>query len=80
MRVLRDGKRQTFIMKKIHMSLSNCKLKNNRLYYRDFFYILNHDELRLKLFQKFHDNMSAGHSGTIKTFHLLKRYYFWPNQ
>ena len=80
MQALRDGERQTPIMKKIHMSLSDCKLRDDRLYYRDLLYIPDHDELRLKLLQKSHDSMSAGHPGTTKTFHLLRRYYFWPNQ
>ena len=68
MELLRNGTRRS---KKI--SLSECLLKDNRLYYRDRLVIPNHDELKIKLLRHVHDSPIGGHLGRAKTLYLLQR-------
>ena len=59
------------------ISLNECEIQDNRLYYRDRLLISDHDELRLHLLQQHHVVPSAGHCGQAKTFELLAREYTW---
>ena len=60
------------------MSLSDCSLENDRLFYKNWLWIPENDELRLRLFQEAHDQAMAGHTGIAKTHDLLSRWYYWP--
>lgn len=60
------------------MSMSDCILKDNRLYYRDRLYIPNSNELRLCLISQAHTSPAGGHGGRSRTFELLSRYYYCP--
>lgn len=71
--LLKSGTRHS---KKI--SLSECELKNHRLYYRGRLAIPNHDELKLKLLRHVHDSPVGGHPGRTKTLDILQREYYWP--
>ena len=57
------------------ISLNNCEIGEERLYYRDHLYIPKHDELWLYLLQQHHDVPSAGHCGQAKMFELIAREY-----
>jgi hypothetical protein len=73
MNLIRKGIRKS---KKI--SLSECTIQNDRLYYQNRLVIPDHDELKLKLLQYVHDSPVGGHNGRAKTLELLQRQYYWP--
>ncbi|KAH0604494.1 uncharacterized protein H6S33_006871, partial [Morchella sextelata] len=61
------------------ISLAECTEDNNgRLLYRGALYVLNDNDLRLRLLKEHHDKPSAGHPGRAKTLELLNREYYWP--
>ena len=45
------------------ISLNECEVQDDRLYYRERLFIPDHTELRLHLLQQHHDVPSAGHCG-----------------
>ena len=59
------------------ISLNECEIRNERLYYRERLFIPEYPELRLHLLQQHHDVPSTGHCGQAKTFELLAREYTW---
>ena len=61
------------------ISLSECEIRRNRLFYRDRIVIPNNDELKLKLLRHAHESPAAGHLGRTKTLDLLHRSYYWPS-
>ena len=48
------------------------------LFYKNVLYVPDHQELRLRILQQFHDNKLVGHYGKRKTCNLVRRYYHWP--
>ena len=73
MNMIRSGIRRS---KKI--SLSECAIRNDKLYYQDRLVVPDHDELKLKLLRYVHDSPVGGHHGRAKTLELLQRQYYWP--
>lgn len=69
---------RTNVRRSKKISLSDCKLRDNRLYFRDRLMIPDHDELKLKLLRHAHDSPVGGHPGRAKTLELLQRHYYWP--
>jgi hypothetical protein len=65
--LLHDGK-----LHSKEISLSEYDVHNGWLYYQQRLYILNDDNLRLRLLQSHHDAPTAGHPGRAKTFDLLR--------
>ena len=60
------------------ISLNECEVRGEWLYYRDRHYVPKHDdELWLYLLQQHHDVPSAGHCGQAKAFELIARDYTW---
>ena len=59
------------------ISLNECEVRDEQLYYRERLFIPDYIELRLHLLQQHHDVPSAGHCGQAKTFELLARDYTW---
>jgi hypothetical protein len=59
------------------ISLSECRIAGNRLYFRDRLYVPD-TELRLLLLQLAHDSVETGHPGKNKLYDLLSRDYWWP--
>ena len=58
--------------------LSECELRDNRVYFRDRLFIPDNNELRLRLVKLAHDTPTAGHPGRAKTYEILIRTYYWP--
>ena len=58
--------------------MSDCKLRNDRLYYRGCMYIPDSNKLRLHLITQAHTSPSGGHGGKSRTFELLSRHYYCP--
>jgi hypothetical protein len=59
------------------VALSECEIRNGRLYFRDRIYVPD-NELRLLLIQTAHDSVEGGHPGKNKLYELLSRDYWWP--
>jgi len=60
------------------VTLSECEIRNDRVYYRDRIMIPDHDELKIKLLRHVHDSPVGGHPGRGKTLEILQREYYWP--
>ena len=69
--MLRDGVKHSQ-----EVSLSNCTLENNHLFYKNYLWILENDNLHLHLFQETHDQAMASHTGIAKTHDLLSCWYY----
>jgi hypothetical protein len=65
--LLHDGK-----LHSKEISLSECGVRDGRLYYQQRLYIPNDDNLRLRLLQSHHDAPRAGYPGRAKTLDLLR--------
>ena len=61
------------------LSIGECTLQNNLIYYRDRSYIPDDSELCLQVLRKYYDLPRAEHPGRDKTFYLISRTLFWPN-
>ncbi|KAI1002662.1 Transposon Tf2-9 polyprotein [Podosphaera aphanis] len=59
------------------VSLSECKIDEGRLFFRDRLYVPDND-LRI-LLQSAHDSCESGHPGKNKLFEVLSRDWWWPN-
>jgi hypothetical protein len=60
------------------ISLSECEVRLDRLYYRGRLVIPDVDELKLKILRQTHDAPTSGHPGRAKTLELVQREYYWP--
>ena len=59
------------------ITVVECKEGNGRLQYRGSLYVLDSDELRLRIIQEYHDTALAGHPRWAKTFDPRDRGYYW---
>jgi hypothetical protein len=59
-----------------HLTLSQCREKNDRLLYQKRIYIPDYAPLKLRLIKNHHDAPAAGHPERAKTLKLLSRRYF----
>ena len=57
--------------------LSECRISDGRLFFRDRLYIPD-TELRPLLIKLAHDSVETGHPGKNKLYEILSRDYFWP--
>ena len=60
------------------ITLAECRIQDDRLYYQDRLVLPDNDELRLKLLRLVHDAPIGGHQGRARTLELLQREYYWP--
>lgn len=67
------------------VALSECRITNGKLYFRDRIYVpdtselgLNPTNLRTLLLQIAHDSVESGHPGKNKLYELISRSYWWP--
>lgn len=73
------------------ISLSECSITDNRLYFRGRLYVpslsqttatatatTNPTNLRTFIIQLAHDSVESGHPGRAKLYELIQRSYFWP--
>ena len=59
--------------------LSECELREDRVYYWDRLFIPNNDELWLRILQLCYESLLAGHSDTAKLLKLIAQTYWWPD-
>lgn len=62
------------------ISSSECRIQNDRLFFRDRLYVPDFDNsnLRRLLLQYAHDSVETDHPGSSKLFEIPSRDYFWP--
>ena len=60
------------------ITLAECEVRADRLYYKGSLYIPDFQELRRRIIKLHHDTLLAGHGGKARTLDLIKRTYFWP--
>ena len=62
--------------------LANWKIENvdgrKTIFYKGKNYIPNDQKLRRDIIKMFHDHETAGHPGELKTYNLVRQYYWWP--
>jgi hypothetical protein len=51
--------------------------KNDSLWYKDHLYLCNNFQLKQKVLLEFHTSLVGGHSGFLKTYHRVKKDFFW---
>jgi hypothetical protein len=66
------------IRKELRISMVDCKIVGNRVYYRDRLFAPPDDELRTQILYRTHSSGPAGHPGRVKTLDLITRDYWWP--
>jgi transposase InsO family protein len=73
MKTIRAGKRQHK-----DITLAECEIRNDRLYYRQTMVVPDSEPLRFKILEFAHDSPIAGHPGRAKTYEIIQRAYYWP--
>jgi hypothetical protein len=51
--------------------------KNDSLWYKDCLYLCKNSQLKQKVLLEFHTSPVGGHSGFLKTYHRVKKDFFW---
>ena len=60
----------------IKITLTECELQNNQLFYCDNLIILNFKFLRFKILEFAHDIMIAEHSDHVKIYEIVQQVYY----
>jgi hypothetical protein len=58
--------------------MNDCKICENRIYYRNRLFIPENTELKMQIIYRTHNSRAGGHPGRMKTTELVSRSYFWP--
>ena len=74
-----DEKIWTFIQKlqQDPSTTNTFRWKDEFLWYTDRLYLGKSFELKKKVLSKFHSSLIRGHSSFLKTYHMVKKYFFW---
>jgi hypothetical protein len=67
-----------FIRAEIGFAMNNCKICENRIYYRNRLFIPENTELKMQIIYRTYNSETRGHPGRIKTTELVSKSYFWP--
>ena len=59
------------------ITLTECKMQNNWLFYCSNFIISNFKFLQFKILEFAHNVMIAGHSDCVKTYEIVQWVYYW---
>ena len=51
--------------------------KNDSLWYKDRLYLCKNSQLKQKILLELHTSPLGGHSGFLKTYHRVKKDFFW---
>jgi hypothetical protein len=66
------------LRKELRIAMTDCKIVENKIYYKDRLFLPPDDELRTQVIYRTHSTGPAGHPGRTKTLDLLSRTYWWP--
>lgn len=78
LRIKKEMTKKGGILHSKEVSLSECDIRNNRLFFRDRLYVPD-TELRVLLLQTAHDSFETGHAGKHKLYEVVSRDWWWPN-
>ena len=53
--------------------------KNDSLWYKDLLYICKNSQLKKNILLELHTSPLGGPSGFLKTYHRVKKYFFWDH-
>ena len=51
--------------------------KNDSLWYKDRLYLCKNSQIKQKILMELHTSPLGGHSGFLKTYHRVKKEFFW---
>ena len=60
------------------ITLTECEMQNNWLFYYSNFIILNSELLWFKILEFAHNAAVAGYPGCMKTYEIVQQVYYWP--
>jgi hypothetical protein len=63
----------------LRVAIADCSVEQDRLCYRDRFWVPDSEPLRTRILQTTHDSYLTGHPGKEGMSAILRRRYFWPN-
>jgi hypothetical protein len=67
-----------FIRAEMGFAMNDCKICENRIYYRNRLFIPENTELKVQIIYRTHNSEAGGHPGRMKTTELVSKSYFWP--
>jgi hypothetical protein len=59
-------------------AIGDCRIYDNRIYYRNRLFVPANDELKMQIVYRTHSSGLAGHPERVKTIELIGKSYFWP--
>ena len=68
------------LIQKLQQDSSTSKTfswKNDLLWYKDHLYLCKNSQLKQKILMELHTYPLGGHSGFLKTYHGVKKDFFW---
>jgi hypothetical protein len=66
------------IRAKMGFAINDCKICENRIYYKNRLFIPKNTELKMQIIYRTHNFEAKGHPEKMKTTKLVSRSYFWP--
>ncbi|QLI66561.1 Transposon Tf2-12 polyprotein [Metarhizium brunneum] len=66
------------VRREIRIAMQDCKVRGNRIYYRDRLFLPPTDEAKIQIIYRTHSSGPGGHPGRVKTLDLITRTYWWP--
>jgi hypothetical protein len=67
-----------FIRAKMGFAMNDCKICENRIYYRNRLFIPENTKLKMQIIYRTHNSEAGSHPGRMKTTELVSKLYFWP--
>jgi hypothetical protein len=67
-----------FIRAEMGFAINDCKICENRIYYKNKLFIPENTELKMQIIYRTHNSEAGGHPGRMKTTELVSKSYFWP--
>jgi hypothetical protein len=67
-----------FIRAEMGFTMNDCKICENRIYYRNRLFIPENTELKMQIIYRTYNSEAGGHPGRMKTTELVSKSYFWP--
>jgi hypothetical protein len=59
-------------------AINDCKICENRIYYRNRLFIPENIKLKMQIIYRTHNSEAGGHPRRMKTIELVSKSYFWP--
>jgi hypothetical protein len=66
-----------FIKAEMGFAINDCKICENRIYYKNRLFIPENTKLKVQIIYRTHNSKARGHPGRMKTTELVSKSYFW---